>query len=377
MSRNRLKPAGNPSQTFLMIAIAACLMVAIDLFVFGGAKYLSGGAVDPVETVPSYKPVYTPIEQMPEHRLKELGQKFQEQQSSIEGLKIPGVNLESRQSKSTDQAIGAINENDLPENQIDIKQWAQYAAKFQPAAGTENQPKVIIIIDDVGLSKKYSNSVVNLPAPLTLAYLPYAKNLPEQTKMARDNGHELLIHTPMEPMGENDPGPMALLTSMSEADIKANMNKIFTSFEGYVGINNHMGSRFTQDTEKMTIVMEMLKDRGLIFVDSKTSAKSVAADLAQKTGLYYAQRDVFLDHDPSLDAVKSSLERLEGKARKNGYAIAIGHPKKETVQALQEWIPTLQDKGLTLAPLSAVVKHDEDSHNEDSADLTLAQQKLR
>lgn len=133
------------------------------------------------------------------------------------------------------------------------------------------------------------------------------------------------------------------------------LNKDLSAFSGYVGINNHMGSKMTQDRPGMARVMAELRTRGLLFIDSRTINTSVAADEAEKAGIPYAVRDVFLDHEETYEAVAGALEEVERKALKDGFAIAIGHPREETVKALREWLPTLEAKGIALVPVSAVV----------------------
>lgn len=219
--------------------------------------------------------------------------------------------------------------------------------------------KVVIIIDDMGMSHDLSQQTIDLPAPLTLAFLPYAPNLESMTERAHKKGHELMIHMPMEPMNPDlDVGSIALLDDMTEAQLQEAMEKAFNSFDHYVGINNHMGSRLTQNEQAMHVVMNELARRGLLFVDSKTISTSVAGKLAAQHGLDYAERDVFLDHENTDEFVADALQRLEHIARQKGYAIAIGHPKKVTVNGLKKWLPTLASKGLTVVPVSAVVKND-------------------
>lgn len=235
-----------------------------------------------------------------------------------------------------------------------MDQWRNFAV---PAPDSKGLKKIVLIIDDMGLSRKYTAAIEALPPPLTLAYLPYAPNVDKQAARAGAAGHELLIHTPMEPLREGiNPGPLALLDGMKDKDFHAMLDKIFASFEGYVGINNHMGSRLTQDKKAMDMVMSRLAERGLIFVDSKTIRASVASDIAAQKGLYFADRDVFLDHKNTPEFVAGALARVEKIAQKRGVAIAIGHPKKVTVEALEAWIPTLKDKGFVLVPVSDVVQ---------------------
>ena len=142
---------------------------------------------------------------------------------------------------------------------------------------------------------------------------------------------------------------------MSAEDITNNLEKAFKSFDGYVGLNNHMGSRVTQNQEIMGQVMKALNKRDLYFIDSVTIDTSVAAKTAENQGLKFAERDVFLDHEESRAFTLKALERLETIAQERGYAIAIGHPKKHTIDALKEWIPEAKKKGFTLVPASAVV----------------------
>ncbi len=222
---------------------------------------------------------------------------------------------------------------------------------------TGAKARVVIIIDDLGMGREKTYETIGLPGPLTLAFLPYAPQLPKVTGDARAKGHELLIHVPMEPVQRNlNPGPVALMEGMSKAEFDQNLDVIFKSFDGYVGINNHMGSKLTQDKEAMDWVMSALAERGLLFVDSKTISTSVAANEAAAYGLRFAERDVFLDHDESYEFVMQSLAHLEQVARRKGYAIAIGHPKVNTIRALSEWLPTLKDKNIQLVPVSQVVK---------------------
>jgi hypothetical protein len=215
----------------------------------------------------------------------------------------------------------------------------------------------VIIIDDMGLARGFTQDVIDLPAPLTLAFLPYAERLEEFTTPAMDKGHELIIHVPMEPMNPDlDLGPHGLRTGMDEDEFKSILkNNIFNAFEGYVGINNHMGSRLTQDVEAMRWVMEELAERDLLFVDSKTIATSIAAKTASEHDVAFAQRDVFLDHYDTLDSVRKALHQLEEVAMRKGVAIAIGHPKAHTVKVLQDWMPEATARGFEFVPVSAVV----------------------
>jgi polysaccharide deacetylase 2 family uncharacterized protein YibQ len=124
-----------------------------------------------------------------------------------------------------------------------------------------------------------------------------------------------------------------------------------------VGINNHMGSKFTADRAAMTPIIEELKARGLLFLDSMTTPHSVGWELARADGVPYADRQVFLDNDQSASEVMARLAETERIAREHGYAIAIGHPHDGTLEALTKWIPEAKAEGFALVPISAIVRH--------------------
>jgi polysaccharide deacetylase 2 family uncharacterized protein YibQ len=218
-------------------------------------------------------------------------------------------------------------------------------------------PEIAIIIDDMGMDVRHSREMVDLPAPMTLSFLPYAPKVAAMTEQAKAKGHELMIHMPMQPINPVfDLGSIALREGMSASAFDAMLGRAFESFPGYVGMNNHMGSKLTQDREAMARLMRALKKRGLFFVDSRTIPQSVAADEAEKAGVPFAVRDVFLDDDESKQAVLDELELTERIARRTGLAVAIGHPKEGTVEALREWLPSVKDKGFVLVPVSEAVR---------------------
>lgn len=231
--------------------------------------------------------------------------------------------------------------------------WRRNAVPFRDL---NSRPLVAVVIDDVGLDRPRSKRAWELAGPLTLSFLPYAKDLREQAKAARARGHELMLHLPMEPNGRNDPGPNALLVSLSDAELRRRTTAALDSFDGFAGVNNHMGSRFTTFRPGMATVLRQLKGRGLMFLDSRTSAQSVGDPLAQEMGVPSIARHVFLDDEETLDAVRRKLAEAEAIARRQGFVVVIGHPHEATLQALGEWLPGVAGKGLALAPATAVVR---------------------
>jgi len=231
--------------------------------------------------------------------------------------------------------------------------WRRNAVPFRDLG---SRPLVAVVIDDVGLDRARSKRAWELPGPLTMSFLPYAKDLREQARAARARGHELMLHLPMEPTGRNDPGPNALLVSMTDADIRQRTTAALDSFDGFAGVNNHMGSRFTAFRPGMELVLRQLKPRGLMFLDSRTSPQSVGDQTAQEIGVPSIVRHVFLDDEDTVEAVRRKLAETEAVARRQGFVVAIGHPHESTLQALAEWLPTVQGKGLALAPSTAILR---------------------
>lgn len=225
----------------------------------------------------------------------------------------------------------------------------------QPLPPHHGPSKIAIVIDDVGLDVAGSRRAVALPAAITLSYIPYANHLPEQTRLAHNAGHELLLHMPMQPMGSADPGPGALSVELPPDELRQRLDTALASFTGYDGMNNHMGSKFTADRAAMDLVMADLLPRHIFFLDSRTSAQSVGYAVAREHGIPAISRDVFLDDDMSAKAVRAQLEATERVARHKGFAVAIGHPHAVTLQALEEWIPDAEKRGFVLVPINSLV----------------------
>jgi uncharacterized protein len=217
-------------------------------------------------------------------------------------------------------------------------------------------PRIVIVIDDMGVDVNRSLRAVKLPKDVTLSYMSYATNVAEQTKAASALGHELLVHVPMEPINVAvNAGPQVLATSLKDAELQKRMKWHLSQFKGYVGLNNHMGSKFTGNARCLRAVMGEVKKRNLIFFDSKTTIESVVPSISEEMQVPCVVRDVFLDHDPSLAAIEKQIARLESIARNRGQAIAIGHPRDTTLVALEKWLPLLPKRGLKLVPISEML----------------------
>ncbi len=234
---------------------------------------------------------------------------------------------------------------------------APMVAYAVPVAGSRGRPAVAIVIDDMGVDRARSLRMVELKGPLTLSLMTYADDLPDLASRARRAGHEVMAHLPMEPIDpKENPGKGALRVSMDETTIRATLAGDLDDWSGYVGINNHMGSKFTADRTRMNVVMSELKARGLLWLDSKTIQGSAGTAAAQAAGVPFVERDVFIDNEQTVDAVLGQLAEAEKIAKAKGTAIAIGHPHDATLEALMRWLPEAERKGLALVPVTEILR---------------------
>ena len=225
-----------------------------------------------------------------------------------------------------------------------------------PTGSAAEPPRIAIIIDDMGVDQRRSARAMKLPGQVTLSFLPYARDLKEQAAKARAGGYEVMLHVAMEPESNAiDPGPNVLLTGVPEAELTAALRWNLSQLDGFVGVNNHMGSKFTRNAEGMRVVMAELKARGLFFLDSVTSRDTVGAAAAAAVGVPFARRHVFIDHKDDMPYVMNQLDKVAVLARKQGYAIAIGHPRDITLKALEAWLPKVAAEGFRLVGVSSLV----------------------
>lgn len=208
--------------------------------------------------------------------------------------------------------------------------------------------RLAIVIDDLGPPRSLTLRAIRLPVPITMSFLPYAEDLNSLTAAARAHGHEIFLHLPMEPVGTEYPGPNAILVELDPDEFHRRLVWAFDRVPVATGVNNHMGSRATSDPEIMLKVLQEVQQRGLSFVDSRTSPLSVADGLAAQLRIPHAARDVFLDNDPEPAAVLHQLDEAERLARRRGQALAIGHPRPTTLAVLASWLPAAQARGLKI-----------------------------
>ncbi len=216
---------------------------------------------------------------------------------------------------------------------------------------------VAIVIDDLGVDLKQARDILSLPAKVTFAVMPGLAQSRKVAEMARQNNREVLLHLPMEYRSKNGtPAPGMLRSDMTPMEFLSTVSDDVESVPGAVGINNHEGSALTENKEAMKFLMAELKARNLMFLDSLTSANSVAYATAREFGLKAAKRDVFLDNDSNNpSSIRKQLDELVEIARKNGRAIGIGHPHPATVIELRKWLADTSGHGVEIVPVSKLM----------------------
>lgn len=221
-------------------------------------------------------------------------------------------------------------------------------------AASSQQPTIAIIIDDMGNHYNKGETLIKLPYPLTLAFLPGRKHTQALTQLANQHKKEIMLHAPMENSLGIELGAGGLTSTMNEQEIKHRLLQSLRSIPFAVGVNNHMGSKLTSNPQAMQWVMEALSGLPFYFVDSRTSGKSVAAKTALSHDIPTLKRDIFLDHEQSRKFVQKQFLKLIEVARKKGTAIAIGHPHKVTIDYLSWALPRLDEKGVRIATISSL-----------------------
>jgi hypothetical protein len=213
-----------------------------------------------------------------------------------------------------------------------------------------DMPSVAVVIDDLGADIVRTRQAIALPAAVALAFLPYPDSTPTLAREAGRRGHEILAHVPMQAIGVQDPGPMSLSPALPASENVRRLAWALDRVPGFGGINNHEGSLFTADRAALFPVMETLAVRHAFFLDSRTVAGSQIVRTARAFGVASAGRDIFLDDIQTIDGIDAQLHALENCARRNGVAIAIGHPHATTLDAVGYWATRRADVRLvTLA----------------------------
>ncbi len=217
--------------------------------------------------------------------------------------------------------------------------------------------RIALIIDDIGYDKKMAMALHTLEPNISFSVLPWSPFGRVISRMLADRGAEIMLHLPMEPMEypSVNPGPGALLTSMPPDMLIAQLEKNLKEVHGVSGVNNHMGSMFTTQSNQMNQIFTILKKEGLFFIDSRTAKNSQCRASARLLQVRFAERDVFLDNVQEVDYITGQFAQLKKIAKKHGAAIGIGHPYPATLETLKIELPKLKGK-IEIIPASLMVR---------------------
>lgn len=220
-----------------------------------------------------------------------------------------------------------------------------------PAVRAAQPAYISIIIDDLGQNLPRDRRALGLPGPVTLAVMPDTPHAAEFAREAHKAGKTVIIHMPMDPAG----GPFAWRPDLPPTELQSRLDAAFKAVPYAAGMNNHEGSRMTSQPEAMALLMARLQARRMFFIDSRTSAQTVAAAKAQAIGLASASRDVFLDDTRTAEAISAQLDAAIRLAKKQGSALVIGHPYPVTLDVLERELPKLNAEGVQWIPVRQLI----------------------
>lgn len=232
-----------------------------------------------------------------------------------------------------------------------------FAQPVKALPGKPDAPRIAIIITGLGVSDATTaDAITKLPAAVTLAFMPYGNDVAALAARARAQNHEILLQVPMEPFDypSNDPGPQTLLTSLTTQQNTDRLYWVMSRFEGYVGIENAMGGRFTASEQAIGPVLHEVAKRGLLFVDDGSSPRSVAGRIAGANNLPFAKADVTIDAVPTPAEIDRALGRLEMTARERQVAVGVASAMPVSIGRIGQWSAALASRGILLVPITAV-----------------------
>jgi uncharacterized protein len=223
-------------------------------------------------------------------------------------------------------------------------------------SGEKGRPRLAIILDDLGTDRAAADAIFALPYPLTISVLPNRPYSVDIADAACKRGYEVMLHLPMESLSNGNAEPQELRPGMSAKEVSTLVNQFVLAVPGATGVNNHQGSQSTADPTLMNQLMRSLREHNLFYIDSRTTAATVAYDAARHAGVRSAFRNVpFLDDVAETSAVEKQLQLALRGAREKGEAVAIGHPRRSTLVALKEVLPQAKSQGIQLVHASDLV----------------------
>ena len=365
---NQIKPRSK-SRRLVWILYSAILVIF-----FGGAGIIFGWVLVNAEKTIEKRIAMTPAvtvevladdETAPKNSSKEQSQaKDQRIEDGSDKTIMEKFEKPKDTSGDRDALVGIIfphiteetEDGPLPIIAADGRQpWLEYSRGFKRA---DRKPRIALIVTNLGLSATYTKAALKLlPEDITLSFSHVAPRLKSWIREARQKGHEVLMDIPMEPLGfpKNDPGRATLLTSSNEVENLNRLEHVMKKAGGYVGLLGTLGTKFMLHSETFLPILKTIKQRGLIYVDSRSTSRSLGPELASSIQLPRAFNNIFIDKEPSNQKIKGKLDELEKIALKKRFAVGIAQPFPLTIEILSQWAEKLKAKQISLAPITAVV----------------------
>jgi uncharacterized protein len=256
------------------------------------------------------------------------------------------------------QLIETTRHGGIPKIAADGARPAEtYARPVTATAGKPDGPRIAIVVNGLGIGTSgTAEALAKLPGAVTFAFAPYSLNLEQLAARARNDGHEVLLQVPMEPFDypDNDPGPQTLLTTLDTQQNIDRLHWLMSRFQGYVGVSNYMGARFTSSEPALGPVLRETAKRGLIYMDDGASPRSLASQIAGANNLPFAKADVVIDAVPTSTEIDRALARLETAARERGTVVGIAGALPIAIDRIAKWAKAAEGRGFTLVPISVV-----------------------
>lgn len=271
---------------------------------------------------------------------------------------IPGQGAAAKPAQSDTKLLETSRHGMIPRIGADGARPMVVFAGAAPAAAKPNTPRIALVVSGLGISgNSTAEAFAKLPAPVTFALSPYGADLERWASRARGEGHELLLQVPMEPLDypENDPGPQTLLTSLPPEQNIDRLHWVMSRFQGYVGIINFMGARFSATEASIAPILRETAKRGLLFVDDASSPRSLAGQIAGASSLPFAKAGIVLDGVATSGDIDRALGRLESMANDNGIAIGYASARPISIDRLSAWAKAADARGFQLVPITAAI----------------------
>jgi len=355
-NKNRKKNRfSDPVQAFLLVgalvavsALISCAVIAVHSSLNKGNAALQkseSGQPEVVETPEQ------PISEKPEQKPIEVTAPDVEKKENV----LTSIKKQVPPKAPIVKQTPAVKQTQPVQNNEPVA--TTVSAVINPKVPVENKGTLVFIIDDAGNNLKELEPFLRIQFPFTIAVLPGLPHSAEAAKRIRESGKEVILHQPMEAIGGQDPGPGAIYSGMSAEEIRAVLSRNIKEIGPIAGMNNHQGSKITMAKEAMQTILAFCNEKGICFIDSRTTADSVVPEVAKQMGIKIAERNVFIDNEQNKNAMLRYITSGLARARKNGSAVMIGHTwSPDLAPLLAEQFPDFVEQGYTLKTASDIIK---------------------